>query len=93
MSAPRELAQLLADEATARRRAYVLWSTRARWVLVALGTLLLSGVRLAGIVPIPWAFIAVAMSGFALANAGWHTSPAPAIGPGIRRRTSPSASP
>jgi len=69
MSASRELAQLLADEATARRRAYVLRSTRARWTLVALGTLLLSGVRLAGIVPIPWAFIVVAMSGFALANA------------------------
>lgn len=62
--------QPLTDEDTARRRQYVLWSTRARWALVALGTLLLSGVRLAGIVPIPWALIAVAMSAFALANAG-----------------------
>jgi methyl-accepting chemotaxis protein len=70
MSAPRELAQLLADEATARRRAYVVRSTRARWTLVALGTLLLSGVRLAGLVPIPWAFVVVAMSAVALANAG-----------------------
>ena len=70
MSPSSELAQLLADEATARRRAYVLWSTRARWTLIALGTLLLSGVRLAGFVPIPWSFIAVSMPAFALANAG-----------------------
>jgi methyl-accepting chemotaxis protein len=88
------LGQLLADEATARRRHYVLWSARARWALVILGTILLSVVRLAGIVPIPWAFIAATMPAFALANAAlarhartnyrpWHPAAHLALGAAV----------
>jgi methyl-accepting chemotaxis protein len=89
-----ELAQLLADEATARRRHFVLWSARVRWVLVILGALLLAGVRVAGVVPISWAYVAVAMPAFAVANAAlarlartdyqaWHPAAHLALGAAV----------
>ncbi len=67
-SAPRALADQLAAERAAKQREYVLANTRARWRFVGLGVLLLCGVRLAGLVPIPWFFIAAFTAAFAAAN-------------------------
>jgi len=66
----KDVAAQLADERAAKRRQYVLGSTRARWGLIAVGMGLLAAVRLAGIVPISWRFIVLALSLFAAANYG-----------------------
>src|SRR3989442_7396983 len=67
-SAPRALADQLAAERAAKQREYVLANTRARWRFVGIGVLLLCGVRLAGLVPIPWLLIAAFTAAFAAAN-------------------------
>src|SRR3989441_292339 len=67
-SASLALADQLAAERAAKQREYVLANTRARWRFVGVGVLLLCGVRLAGLVPIPWFFIAAFTAAFAAAN-------------------------
>ena len=61
-------AQLL-EERLAKQRQYVLARTRARWVFVGLGIVLLVAVKLAGIAPIPPWFILAFAASFAGANA------------------------
>lgn len=56
MTAQESLAQQLAEEHRAKRRQYVLSSTRARWLLVGCGVVLLAGVRLVRLVPVAWLF-------------------------------------
>jgi methyl-accepting chemotaxis protein len=60
----------LAEEELAKQRQYVLANTRARWGFVGFGILLLTLVRLAGLVPISYVFIAAFAAAFAAANYG-----------------------
>ena len=53
----------LADEDRAKQRQYVLANNRARWRFVGFGVALLALVRLTGLVPVSWPYIA----GFAVA--------------------------
>src|SRR5205807_1946221 len=52
-----DLAQQLAAEDRTKQRQYVLSSTRGRWRILGLGAVLLSAIRLAGVVPVAWSFI------------------------------------
>jgi methyl-accepting chemotaxis protein len=52
-----DLAHQLAAEERAKQRQYLLANTRTRWGFVGFGVVLLGAVRLAGLVPIAWAFI------------------------------------
>src|SRR5256885_10165694 len=72
MSGPTALEQQLADEHTAKQRQYVRSNTRARWSFVGIAVTLLAGARAAGVVPIPWSFIAGFAAAFAAANYGMH---------------------
>ncbi|HEV8303719.1 MAG TPA: methyl-accepting chemotaxis protein [Gemmatimonadales bacterium] len=58
----------LVQEQHAKQRQYVLANTRARWGFVGLGILLLALVRLAGLVPVSYVFIAAFAAAFAVAN-------------------------
>ena len=60
----------LVEERFAKQRQYVLSNTRARWGFVGLGIVLLSAVKLAGIIAISWWFILVFAVSFVAANAG-----------------------
>jgi methyl-accepting chemotaxis protein len=60
----------LLEERLAKQRQYVLSNTRARWGFVGFGIALLIAVRIAGIAPIAWPFIALFAAIFAGANAG-----------------------
>ena len=70
MPGPADLAQQLADEQRAKERQYVLANTRARWGFVGIGVLLLTIVRLAGLVPVSWVFIGAFIVAFAAINYG-----------------------
>src|SRR5438067_12916708 len=48
--------QLAAEDRT-KERQYVLSGTRGRWRVLGLGVVLLSAIRLAGVVPVAWSFI------------------------------------
>ncbi len=61
-----DLTRQLADEDRAKQRQYVLTNTRARWTFVGVGVALLAIVRLTGLVPVAWWFVA----GFAVTFAG-----------------------
>jgi methyl-accepting chemotaxis protein len=69
MPDPTALDTQLADEQIAKRRQYIRSNARARWTLIAVGMALLAGVKLAGIVPIAWSFIAAAATLFVAATA------------------------
>ena len=60
----------LLEERLAKQRQYVLTNTRARWGFVGFGIVLLAGVKLAGLTPISWLFIALFAAAFAAANDG-----------------------
>jgi methyl-accepting chemotaxis protein len=60
----------LVEERYAKRRQYVLSNTRARWGFVGFGIALILAVKLAGITPISWWFIAAFAGSFVAANAG-----------------------
>ena len=62
MAEASDLVQPLAADDPSRQRPYVVSSARGHWKGLALGVLLLSAVRLAGVVPLSWTFIL----GFAL---------------------------
>jgi len=68
VSAPAPLDAQLAAEQFAKRREYVLANTRARWGIVAFAIVLLAGVRLAHIVPLPWLFLVGFAGGAAALN-------------------------
>ena len=68
MTTPASVDEQLAEEQRAKQRQYVLANTRARWGFVGFGMLLLSAVRLLGMVPIAWLFIAVFVVAFAGVN-------------------------
>src|SRR6266581_7406777 len=52
-----DLAQQLAAEDRTKERQYVLSGTRGRWRVLGLGVVLLTAIRLAGVVPVAWSFI------------------------------------
>src|SRR5256714_12848385 len=57
MSDAADFARQLAAEDRTKQRHYVLASTRRRWRVLGLGVVLLTAVRVAGLVPIAWSFI------------------------------------
>lgn len=57
MSDAADLDQQLAAEDRSKERQYALSSTRGRWRLLGLGVVLLTAIRLAGLVPVTWSFI------------------------------------
>src|SRR5438309_7389106 len=57
MSDAADFAQQLAAEDRTKQRQYVLSSTRGRWRVLGLGVVLLTAIRLAGLVPLAWSFI------------------------------------
>ena len=57
MSAAADFAQQLAAEDRTKQRQYVLSSTRGRWRVLGLGVVLLTAIRLAGLVPLAWSFV------------------------------------
>ncbi|PYO78613.1 MAG: hypothetical protein DMD67_04645 [Gemmatimonadetes bacterium] len=65
-----DLTQQLADEERAKQRQYVLANTGTRWGFVGIGVLLLATVRLVGIVPVSWLFIAAFTIVFGAVNHG-----------------------
>ena len=60
----------LVAERFAKQRQYVLSNTRARWGFVGFGIVLLSAVKVAGIIAISWWFILIFAVSFVAANAG-----------------------
>src|SRR5437879_8049411 len=68
MSDAGDFDQQLAAEDRTKQRQYVLSSTRGRWRVLGLGLMLLSAVRLAGLVPIAWSFILGFTVAFAAIN-------------------------
>src|SRR6266571_456667 len=52
-----DLAQQVAAEDRTKERQYVLSGTRGRWRVLGLGVVLLTAIRLAGVVPVAWSFI------------------------------------
>ncbi len=63
-----DLPQQLADEDRSKQRQYLLSSTRARWTFVGVAVALLAALRLAGLVPITWWFVAGSAATFAAVN-------------------------
>src|SRR5256885_1685366 len=57
MSDAANLAERLTAEDRTKERQYVLSSTRGRWRVIGLGVVLLTAIRLAGVVPVAWSFI------------------------------------
>lgn len=70
------------EEQATKQRQYVVATTRARWGFVGVGAALLLGVRLAGLVAIPYAFILLFFAAFFGANYGMaRLARAPAFRP------------
>src|SRR5256885_1677514 len=59
--------QLAAEDRT-KLRQYVLSTTRGRWKVLGLGVLLLTAIRLAGLVPLAWSFVLGFTVVFAVVN-------------------------
>src|SRR2546421_11577486 len=57
MADPVDLDLQLAAEDRTKQRAYALSSTRGRWRVLGLGVVLLTAIRLAGLVPLAWSFV------------------------------------
>ena len=57
MSDAANLAEQLTAEDRTKERQYVLSSTRGRWKVLGLSVVLLTAIRLAGVVPVAWSFI------------------------------------
>lgn len=68
MTARASLERQLAEEHGTKQRRYVLANTRARWSFVLFAVALLAALRLLGIIPIAWLFLAAFTAGFAAAN-------------------------
>jgi len=95
MSGAATLEEPVADEAGVRERRYVMAMIRARWGLLAFGVALLAVVRLVGLVPLPWLFIAGFGAGCAGMNYAtyrivqrtpfrpWHPTLSTAVGAGV----------